>query len=170
MHGWIGKETGSKPAHICPPDFLQRRQGHVLKKGWHFWAERVVSSYKIKIDTHISRVKYKTWNYSETTGNTERHWYGQYFSRQDPQSSRNKSKNGLYHNGSFHSASNRQHKDVTYRMKKRQARAGAVIDSRKGWRMVDLLVPSHIKMRGRSSYTLLHNRVTRRNNWTIMMK
>lgn len=52
---------------------------------------------------------------------------------------------------------------MTYRMKKRQAKAGAAVDRRKGWRMDDLLVLSHIKMRG-SSYMLLHNRVTRRNN------
>lgn len=52
---------------------------------------------------------------------------------------------------------------MTYRMKKRQAKAGAAVDSGKGWRMVDLLGLSHIKMRG-SSYMLLHNRVTRRNN------
>ena len=49
-------------------------------------------------------------------------------------------------------------------MKKRQAKAGAVVDGRKGWRMVDLLVLSHIKMRGRSSYMLSHNRMTRRTN------
>lgn len=139
---------------------VEERMTFLLKWCW----ESCVFIQSIKLDTHISWVKYKTWNHSEKTGSTERHWNGQYFSRQVPQSSRNKSKNGLCYTESFHSASNYQREEVTYRMKKRQAKAGAVVDGRKGWRMADLLVLSHIKMRGRSSYMLLHNRVTRSNN------
>lgn len=136
-HTWLNRKENWK--QTCPHmstwfsaemtrACVEERMTFLLKWCW----ESCVFIQRIKLDTHISRVKYKTWNYSETTGNTERHWNGQYFTRQDPQNSRNKSKNGLCYTGSFHSGSNHQHEEVTYRMKKRQAKAGAVIVGKDG--------------------------------------
>lgn len=162
MHGWRGKETGSKPAHICPPDFLQRWQEHEERMTFLCWESCVFTQNKNR-HPHLKREIWDLKLFRDNRKYRKTLERAIFFLDKIPKALETKAKMGYVtlEASTVPAIISMKRWPTEWR---RQARAGAVINSRKAWRMVDLLVPSHVKRRGRSSYTLLRNRVARRNN------